>query len=142
MTSFSDSHVDLAIDLLVARAALDSDLRAELLAEPEACCCANGIELPPGARIAFTTADSDLIVRHIPTSADQATSLSYSPTRELETASAHFNSGVEETNTNTDTSTNAVTHVDAVVQEVVGEQVGVGVEVGVGAVAVAVAVVT
>ena len=133
MTSFSDSHVDLAIDLLVARAALDSDLRAELLAEPEACCRANGIELPPGARIAFTTADSDLIVRHIPTSADQATSLSYSPTRELETASVHFNSGVEETATNTTTVAEAeVTAVEAV-------SVGTTAEVGAEAVVVIVA---
>ena len=126
MTSFSDSHVDLAIDLLVARAALDSDLRAELLADPEVCCRANGIEFPPGTRIAFTTDDSDLIVRHIPISADQGTSLSYTPTRVLETASSQFNSSVEATNTNTTTTTDAEATVVAVAQVEVGAEVGVG----------------
>ena len=133
MMSFSDSQLDLAIDLLVARAALDSDLRAELLAQPEACCRANGIELPLGTRIAFTCADSDLMVRHIPDSADQPASLSYSPTREPEMASAHFNSGVEETNTNT------TTNAEAEATAVAVAQVGVGAEVGVGAVVVVVA---
>ena len=131
--SFSDSQLDLAIDLLVARAALDSDLRAELLAQPEACCRANGIKLPPGTRIAFTSADSDLMVRHIPDSADQLASLSYSPTREPELSSAHFNSGVEETNTNT------TTEAEAEVTVVGAAEAAVGVDVGVAAVAVIVA---
>ena len=133
MTSLSNSQVDLAIDLLVARAALDSDLRAELLADAEACCRANGVELPPGTRIAFTSAESDLIVRHIPNSADQEASVTYSSHRDLEPASAHFNAGVEVENTET------TANVEAEVTAVGVADAAVGVDVAAGAVVVIVA---
>ena len=57
----------MALDILVARASLDADLRHELLTNPEAHILENGIELPKGTQLIFTTEDSSIIVKEIPT---------------------------------------------------------------------------
>jgi len=46
--------MDFALDLLLARAALDEELHQQLIHDPEACCCRNGIELPAGVRLVIT----------------------------------------------------------------------------------------
>ena len=56
----------LALDLLVARSVLDSALRAELLANPEACCKANGVCIPDGLRLVLTHPDQPTLIREIP----------------------------------------------------------------------------
>jgi hypothetical protein len=56
----------LALDLLVARSVLDPGLRAELLANPEACCKANGVSIPDGLRLVLTHPDQPTLIRDIP----------------------------------------------------------------------------
>lgn len=56
----------LALDLLVARSVLDPALRAELLANPEACCKANGVSIPDGLRLVLTHSDQPTLIREIP----------------------------------------------------------------------------
>ena len=56
----------LALDLLVARSVLDPALRAELLANPEACCKANGVSIPDGLRLVLTHPDQPTLIRDIP----------------------------------------------------------------------------
>jgi len=56
----------LALDLLVARSVLDAALRAELLADPEACCKANGVSIPDGLRLVLTHPDLPTLIREIP----------------------------------------------------------------------------
>ena len=57
----------LALDLLVARSVLDPALRAELLANPEVCCKANGVPIPDGLRLVLTHPDQPTLIREIPT---------------------------------------------------------------------------
>ena len=83
--------LDFALDLLVARAALDEELQEQLLKNPEECCHRNGIELPAGARLVITHPEQEVLVRAIPmNTAEAALSKADQSTRELE--SAHFNS--------------------------------------------------
>ena len=56
----------LALDLLVARSVLDAALRAELLADPEVCCKANGVSIPDGLRLVLTHPDQPTLIREIP----------------------------------------------------------------------------
>jgi hypothetical protein len=56
----------LALDLLVARSVLDPALRAELLANPEECCKANGVSIPEGLRLVLTHPDQPTLIREIP----------------------------------------------------------------------------
>ncbi len=56
----------LALDLLVARSVLDPALRAELLANPEACCKVNGVSIPEGLRLVLTHPDQPTLIREIP----------------------------------------------------------------------------
>ena len=56
----------MSLDLLVARASLDKSLRNELMHDSERYCIENGIKLPEGAKIVFTSAESHLIVKEIP----------------------------------------------------------------------------
>ena len=56
----------LALDLLVARSVLDPALRAELLANPEVCCKANGVCIPDGLRLVLTHPDQPTLIREIP----------------------------------------------------------------------------
>ena len=56
----------LALDLLVARSVLDPALRAELLANPEACCKANRVCIPDGLRLVLTHPDQPTLIREIP----------------------------------------------------------------------------
>ena len=56
----------LALDLLVARSVFDAALRAELLADPEVCCKANGVSIPDGLRLVVTHPDQPTLIREIP----------------------------------------------------------------------------
>ena len=83
--------LDFALDLLLARAALDEELHQQLIHDPEACCHRNGIELPAGARLVITLPGQEVLVRAIPmNTSDAGLSKADQSTREL--ASAHFNS--------------------------------------------------
>ena len=66
-TAFSGTgEWTLALDLLVARSVLDPALRAELLANPEVCCKANGVSIPDGLRLVLTHPDQPTLIREIP----------------------------------------------------------------------------
>lgn len=83
--------LDFALDLLLARAALDEELYKQLIHDPEACCHRNGIELPAGVRLVITHPGQEVLVRAIPmNTSDAGLSKADQSTREL--ASAHFNS--------------------------------------------------
>ena len=83
--------LDFALDLLLARAALDEELHQQLIHDPEACCHRNGIELPAGVRLVITLPGQEVLVRAIPmNTSDAGLSKADQSTREL--ASAHFNS--------------------------------------------------
>ena len=85
--------MDFALDLLLARAALDEELHQQLIHDPEACCHRNGIELPAGVRLVITHPGQEVLVRAIPmNTSDAGLSKADQSTREL--ASAHFNSAV------------------------------------------------
>ena len=85
--------LDFALDLLVARAALDEELQEQLVKNPEECCNRNGIELPAGVRLVITHPGQEVLVREIPmTTSEAGLSKAVQSTREL--ASAHFNSAV------------------------------------------------
>ena len=85
--------LDFALDLLLARAALDEELYKQLIHDPEACCHRNGIEVPTGVRLVITHPGQEVLVRSIPMNTSEAgLSKANQSTREL--ASAHFNSAV------------------------------------------------
>ena len=99
----SQENLDMALDLLVARASLDADLRQELLTNPEAHCIENGIQLPEGTQLIFTSADSSLIIKEIPVIADDYKSIEHTKTAPRELVSNVFNTGESTTETNTNT---------------------------------------
>ena len=124
-------NLDMALDLLVARASLDADLRQELLTNPEAHCIENGIQLPEGTQLIFTSADSSLIIKEIPVIADDSQSIERTENAPRELVSNVFNTGESTTETNT----NTVAEVEATAVEaqtaittitVIGEIVAVG----------------
>ena len=93
---------EMALDLLIARAALDEDLRQELLANPQAQCLENGIQLDEGTQLVFKNPESTVIIKEIPIlKSDSKTILATeNTTREL--VSNGFNHQTQETNTTTE----------------------------------------
>ena len=89
---------DMALDLLVARASLDADLRHELLTNPEAHILENGIELPKGTQLIFTTEDSSVIVKEIPTIDSDSSTLKRTVEKSKELVSNGLNSAAVTTN--------------------------------------------
>ena len=100
-------NLDMALDLLVARASLDADLRQELLTNPEAHCIENGIQLPDGTQLIFTSADSSLIIKEIPVIAEDSKSIERTENAPRELVSNVFNTGESTTETNTNTAAEA-----------------------------------
>ena len=62
----SQTNLEMSLDLLVARASLDRTFRNELLQNAKKCCIKNGITIPEGTQIIFTSAESSLVVKEIP----------------------------------------------------------------------------
>ena len=89
--------LDMALDLLVARASLDADLRHELLTNPEAHILENGIDLPKGTQLIFTTEDSSVIVKEIPSLDSDSSTL----TRTVQTSKELVSNGLNSTSTTT-----------------------------------------
>ena len=89
--------LDMALDLLVARASLDADLRHELLTNPEAHILENGIDLPKGTQLIFTTEDSSVIVKEIPSLDSDSSTL----TRTVQTSKELVSNGLNSTTTTT-----------------------------------------
>lgn len=57
---------ELALDLLIARAVLDEDLREALLEQPKKTCRDNGVMVPEGLQLVFTHAAQPNMIREIP----------------------------------------------------------------------------
>ena len=107
----SQENLDMALDLLVARASLDADLRQELLTNPEAHCIENGIQLPEGTQLIFTSADSSLIIKEIPVIAEDSNSIERTENVPKELVSNVFNTGEATTEAETETTTTTTTTV-------------------------------
>ena len=128
MTSATgNDNLDMALDLLVARASLDPDLRQELLSNPEALCLENGIQLPEGTQLIFTSSDSSVIVKEIPLTAADGSGFQHTGLGTKELVSNVFNTGEEATETNTTTAAEA--EVTAVEVQTVGTTTTEAVEV-------------
>ena len=112
----------MALDLLVARATLDPELRQELLSNPEALCLENGIQLPEGTRLIFTSSDSSVILKEIPLTAADGSGIQHTGLGTKELVSNVFNNGEEATETNTTTAAEA----EVTAAEVQAETVTVG----------------
>ena len=134
--------LDLALDLLVAHASINFDLRRELLNNPEAACLAHGINLPVGTKLVFSSKESPVIVKEIPVASSVSITTEKTDCTAKDLVSTGLNSTSQTTQTNTsqnvDTTTTEVTHEETTTN--IGAELEVGV--GVGAVAVAVVVLT
>ena len=56
----------LALDLLIARAALDSTLAQELSDNTIPCCKANGVEIPAGINVVIKKPSQEVLIKTIP----------------------------------------------------------------------------
>ena len=102
-TNSSSASLEMSLDLLVARASLDMELRQQLLGNPEACCIANGVCLPEGTRVVFTTADTPLIIKEIPLTGEDSSSIERIELTDRQLATSGLNMATEATETNTTT---------------------------------------
>ena len=104
----ANANWEMALDLLVARASLDTDLRQKLLNDPETYCQENGIELPEGTRLVFKNEETNIVVREIPLIATDNSRIQKVKLTERELASSGFNMGLSSTVENTDSVTSEV----------------------------------
>lgn len=71
MNELNDSQWSLALDLLIARAALDEELRSQLMNDTTGTLLANGVEVPDDIHVVINHPDKRCVVREIPsTNAD------------------------------------------------------------------------
>ena len=135
MASLTGSEeLDLALDLLVAHASINSDLRQELLNNPEAACLAHGINLPVGTKLVFSSKESPVIVKEIPVDSSVSISTEKTDCTAKDLLSAGLNSTSETTTQTVDKVTTELTH-EETTTHIIAEIEG-------GAVAVAVVVLT
>lgn len=100
MPAFEQSdNWQLALDLLIARAALDAALAEELTNDLEACCNKHGVEIPSNVKLVISKPEQQVIVKTIP--GDHTTEFKSIPSEKTLVGSTTYNSGVEETVTNT-----------------------------------------
>ena len=139
MASLTGSEdLDLALDLLVAHASINSDLRQELLNNPEAACLAHGINLPVGTKLVFSSKESPVIVKEIPV----ASSVSITTEKTDCTAKDLVSTGLNSTSeTTTETAESATAETAEATVEAQSNGVVV-VDIGGGVVAVEVVVLT
>ena len=64
MTSSTDWQ--LALDLLIARASLDTELARQLMQDTEFCCEQNGINLPDDVKLVVTIPEQEVMVKTLP----------------------------------------------------------------------------
>jgi len=101
MTTTAQSRNDwtLSLDLLIARAALDENLRRVLIQDTRKCCANNGVVIPTDVMLVITDAEQETLVKQIPSLTKTIDFTKTSTTaRELEPMS--FNGTTENTNTN------------------------------------------
>ena len=104
----------LALDLLIARATLDEELRTALLKAPQQTCLSNGVMIPEGVQVLITRADQPTLIREIPTMLPSA-SFEKTGATSYAREPVVYNGTTESTTTNTSTSVEAeATEVEAV----------------------------
>ena len=96
----------LALNLLVARSVLDPVLRAELQANPEVCCKANGVSIQGGLRLVLTHPDQPTLIREIPSTLAAGSFKKTGVTPQLRELVV-YNGTTEYTETNTTTTVEA-----------------------------------
>ena len=99
MTSSTDWQ--LALDLLIARAALDTDLASRLRDQPLQCCVDNGVIIPENINLVIADTDEEVIVKTIP--GIQEVNQTFNPINKQVVGSKTYNSGETETETATET---------------------------------------
>ena len=100
MPAFAQSdNWQLALDLLIARAALDPALAEELTDDTEACCNKHGVEIPSNIKLVISKPEQEVIIKTIP--GDHTTEFKTITSDKNLVGSSTYNSGVEETVTNT-----------------------------------------
>lgn len=114
--SRSDSPQDewvLALDLLIARATLDEELRSSLLSAPHETCLYHGVLIPEGVQVLITRAEQPTLIREIPTSLPSASFEKTAATPFIREPVV-YNGTTEYTETNTTTTVEAeVTEAEA-----------------------------
>ena len=95
-SQFDSNHDEwiLALDLLIARATLDEELRATLLSAPQQTCRSHGIRIPEGVQVVITSADQPTLIREIPTTLPSGSFEKVAATSNVREP-AVYNSGVE-----------------------------------------------
>ena len=66
MNELNDSQWSLALDLLIARAALDEELKIQLMNDTAGTLVANGVEVPDDIHVVINHPDKQCVVREIP----------------------------------------------------------------------------
>ena len=105
MTSSTDWQ--LALDLLIARASLDTDLASSLRDQPLQCCADNGVIIPENINLVIANTNEDIIVKTIP--GMQEMNQSYKPNNKKLVGSKTYNSGEVEAESVTEAVTNSET---------------------------------
>lgn len=82
MVDGSNADWQLGLDLLIARAALDTELASQLTKDAKVCCKENGINLPAQIKLVVCSPDQEVVVKSLPLT-QNATFTSIAPEREL-----------------------------------------------------------
>nr|BDD45422.1 hypothetical protein 34 [bacterium] len=106
MTSSTDWQ--LALDLLIARASLDTDLASSLRDQPLKCCADNGVIIPENINLVIADTSEEVIIKTIP--GMQKMNQSYKPNNKKLVGSKTYNSGEVEAESVTQEVTEAVTN--------------------------------
>ena len=105
MVDSSNADWQLGLDLLIARAALDTELASQLTKDAKLCCKENGINLPDQIKLVICTPDQEVVVKSLPLTL-ATTFTSVAPQKEL-VGSSTYNSGGTTTDTNTNSTEEA-----------------------------------
>ena len=89
MTSSTDWQ--LALDLLIARASLDTDLASRLRDQPLQCCVDNGVNIPEQIKPVIAEANEEVIVKMMP--GIQEVNQTFNPSNKQVVGSKTYNSG-------------------------------------------------
>ncbi|NBO66182.1 MAG: hypothetical protein EBU88_15305 [Acidobacteria bacterium] len=108
----------LALDLLIARATLDEELRTALLKAPQQTCLSNGVIVPEGVQVLITRADQPTLIREIPTTLPSASFEKTAATSYVREPVV-YNGTTESTEVETTESAAAETTVGAVAEAIV-----------------------
>ena len=95
MVDSSNADWQLGLDLLIARAALDTELASQLTKDAKLCCKENGINLPDQIKLVICTPDQEVVVKSLPLTL-ATTFTSVAPQKELVGSSTYNSGGTEE----------------------------------------------